>query len=382
MPWAIVILYLNIMAAFIVLYTPQALLVPLAAHFALSPAEVSLSLSLTVLSLAFASLLVGPLSDRWGRKPVILLSAFLAALAALLSALAQSWGQFLACRALIGLCLPGVMTVSVAYIAEEVGEGGAARALGGYIAATVTGGLLSRFLSGFIGDYWGLPQAFLSSGAVMLLSALALSRLPSPKAFQQGGSMLKSYLGMLSHLKNLKLLGGFAVGFSLFFAFMAVFSYLPFYVAAPPFSLSPSHTGLLYLVYGAGIFASPLAATWVKRFGPEKVIIIAMTGVILANLLSLNANLWGLILALLGICFSNFTAQASATAYVAVNAPRYKAGASALYLFSYYLGGSLGAYLPGVLWLRLGWRGVLLSTISMLLLGIFAIYQLSLRSKL
>ncbi|MEZ4607246.1 MAG: MFS transporter [Deinococcales bacterium] len=140
MPWAIVILYLNIMAAFIVLYTPQALLVPLAAHFALSPAEVSLSLSLTVLSLAFASLLVGPLSDRWGRKPVILLSAFLAALAALLSALAQSWGQFLACRALIGLCLPGVMTVSVAYIAEGRWGGGAARALGGYIAATVTGG--------------------------------------------------------------------------------------------------------------------------------------------------------------------------------------------------------------------------------------------------
>jgi YNFM family putative membrane transporter len=53
-----------------------------------------------------------------------------------------------------------------------------------------------------------------------------------------------------------------------------------------------------------------------------------------------------------------FTAQAVAPAFVNTVAPRNKGGANALYLSFYYLGGTLGAALPGLAWQAAGWEGV------------------------
>jgi len=55
------------------------------------------------------------------------------------------------------------------------------------------------------------------------------------------------------------------------------------------------------------------------------------------------------------------TAQAIAPAFVNVTARTAKGGASALYLTSYYIGGTLGASLPGLAFQRAGWEGVVLA---------------------
>ena len=53
-----------------------------------------------------------------------------------------------------------------------------------------------------------------------------------------------------------------------------------------------------------------------------------------------------------------FTAQALGPSYVNETAREAKGGASALYLACYYLGGTLGSWLPGLAWQRWGWNGV------------------------
>jgi YNFM family putative membrane transporter len=56
-----------------------------------------------------------------------------------------------------------------------------------------------------------------------------------------------------------------------------------------------------------------------------------------------------------------FTAQAVAPAFVNVTAATAKGGASALYLTSYYVGGTLGSVLPGLALQAAGWPGVVLA---------------------
>lgn len=366
------LLYATVASGFIAMYLPQPILPVLADEFGVVPSIASLTISALVASLAGASLIIGPLSDRWGRKIVIQGCAFLLVIPSLLCAAAPSIGLLLLFRFLQGFLLPGLTAVSVAYIAEEFPPERVSTLVGGYIAATVAGGLLSRILSGAVTEVFSWRLAFLLSAVLILIMGLLLARLPSSRHFTASAQLKDAYKGMLEHLTNVRLIGGFLVGFALFFAFLAVFTYLPFYLVGPPFSFSPLQIGLVYVVYAAGIVSSPLAGVIAQRLGRPWVMRIGLGIVIVANLLTLvPATVW-LVGALLLICFGNFTAQGVATSYVATQATHDRGGATALYLFAYYVGGSLGAFLPGLLWPVYGWSGVLGLTVLALLAGLAA----------
>lgn len=370
------LLYLVVIVAFINMYLPQAILPVLARDFGVLPSTASLTVSVMILGIAVSSLLIGPLSDRIGRKPLLVGCAFGLAAPSLLCALAPNLPLLLAGRLAQGLLIPGLTAVSVAYIAEEFPQHRVGTLLGGYIAATVTGGLLSRVLSAVIADTVGWRWAFVLGAGLALAAGLALLRLRPSKYFLPSRDVGRAYAGMLSHLKTPQLVGGFAVGFTLFFAFTAVFTYLPFYLEVPPFNFSPTAIGLIYLVYVSGIVSSPLSGALSKRFGQRRVMMVGLGTVLVANLLTLLPNTGLLVMALLLLCFGNFAAQGTATAFVATQAEHNRGGATSLYLFAYYLGGSLGAFLPGLTYLRAGWGGVVLLTSSVLLLGVAATFGL------
>jgi hypothetical protein len=58
---------------------------------------------------------------------------------------------------------------------------------------------------------------------------------------------------MAAHLEDRRLLGAFAVAATLFFGFIGVFTYLPYLLAAPPFSLSTGAIAWFYASYAAGV---------------------------------------------------------------------------------------------------------------------------------
>lgn len=152
---AAALVYLAVLAAFINMYLPQAILPVLGREFGVSPSTASLSVSVMILGIAVSSLVMGPLSDRIGRKPLLVGCALALTGPSLVCALAPSWPVLLAGRLVQGLFIPGLTAVGVAYIAEEFPEGRVGRLLGGYVAATVLGGLLSRVLAGLIAEAAG-----------------------------------------------------------------------------------------------------------------------------------------------------------------------------------------------------------------------------------
>jgi DHA1 family bicyclomycin/chloramphenicol resistance-like MFS transporter len=73
------------------------------ATFGVSPSEVGLTMSAFMLSLAVAPLIYRPVSDRFGRKPVVVFDVALFVVASLACAVAQSLPMLLACRFVQGV---------------------------------------------------------------------------------------------------------------------------------------------------------------------------------------------------------------------------------------------------------------------------------------
>jgi YNFM family putative membrane transporter len=76
------------------------------------------------------------------------------------------------------------------------------------------------------------------------------------------------------------------------------------------------------------------------------------------------------------LCTGMFTAQAVAPALVNSLAARAKGGAAALYLVSYYAGGTLGGVLPGLAWQTVGWPGVVAICLGAFVTALFANWRI------
>ncbi|MGA9341662.1 MAG: multidrug effflux MFS transporter [Rhodanobacteraceae bacterium] len=90
----------------------------IARAFAVPPAAVQQTISVYLTLYAFMSLLHGPLSDAWGRRPVIVAGLLLYALASIGAALAGSLGVLLVWRALQGACAGAGIVVSRAVVRD------------------------------------------------------------------------------------------------------------------------------------------------------------------------------------------------------------------------------------------------------------------------
>ncbi|SFP91232.1 MFS transporter [Pseudomonas borbori] len=348
-------------ATFALLYCVQPLLPLLATHFAVSAAGSSLALSLTTLSLALCLLLSGALAESWGRKSVMVAALGLATVLGLACALVDSWDHLLWLRALLGLALSGLPALAMAYVGEEFDPEALPAAMGLYIGGTALGGLLGRLLAGLLSDLGGWPLA-LGGIAAMGLLALALFAwlLPPSRHFRAQPLSLRGLLGNFArHLGNPQLRALFLLAFLLMGGFVALFNYVGFRLAAPPFGLSSTLIGLLFTVYLVGIVSAGWAGRLVPHFAARQVlrggIGIMLLGVALCATPWLSAVVLGLALFTLGF----FAAHAVASGQVGQHAQGAKAQASALYLCSYYLGSSVVGYAGGYVWEHAGWLPLL-----------------------
>jgi len=148
-------LFAAALATFALLYTPQPLLPLLAADFRAGPAESSLAMAAGTGALALAIIPVSSLSEVFGRRRVMVVSALAAALLGLAVPLSPSLGVLVAIRVAQGFALAGVPAVAMAYLAEEVETGSLGRAMGLYVAGNAIGGLSGRVIAGVLATEGG-----------------------------------------------------------------------------------------------------------------------------------------------------------------------------------------------------------------------------------
>ena len=352
-------LYAGTVVAYGDMYVTQSILPLLSAELGVGPARAGLTVSAVVLAIAVASPFYGPLSDALGRRPVMAGATALLALATLACAFAPGFGALVALRALQGVLVPGMTAVSVAYAGDRFGTRGLPEVVAGIIAASVMGGLIGRVVAGGIAAAGGWRAPFVAFAALTALAALLLARGLAPSGSARPAAAREAWAGMLGHLRDPRLAGAYLVGGALFFAFIGIFTYLPFRLSAPPYALPTGVVSSVYLVYAAGAVSSRAAGRLSGRV-PQRVLIAAglaveAGGMALTLVRPLPLVVHGLVVLVVG----TFIAQAVAPAFVNATAETAKGGASALYLTAYYVGGTLGSVVPGLAWQAAGWDGVI-----------------------
>ncbi len=271
-------------------------------HFNASGTALGLMMSLYSFTQFIFAPIWGRVSDRAGRKPILLIGSLGFAIAFVLQGLAQNLSQFIAVRILAGVLSSAMLPTAMAYTADTtsaenrssgVGMMGAAMGLGMILGPTLGGflthynpalppaltGLLQSTIDPSNGEVINLSIPFFAS-ALLALAATPLiffalpESLPAEKRRQaaaqtNSGSrltvMLHSLRGPMGFL--------FILAFVLAFALANMESVLSLY-GKQQFQMGPSQIGLLMGAMGLvsvvqqGVLIGPLT----RRFGEPRVI--------------------------------------------------------------------------------------------------------------
>ena len=363
--------------AFFNMYGPQSLLPSLAQEFSASPAEISLTMTATTLAIALSAPFAGAMADALGRKRVIAAAMLVATIPLVMMAFAPGLHALIAWRFVLGLALPPIFTVVIAYIGEEWPAAQAMGVTGFYMAAASVGGFAGRFVSGVLADTVGWRAGFMITAAMTLLGGLAVAAiLPRERNFTRSEGLAASGQQMLRHLRNPQLLATYTVGFGTLFTFVALFTYVNFLLAAPPFNLSPTLLGAIFVTYLAGAVAVTGLGRANARFGRKPLVIGSIALWACGALLTLVPSLPVIIIGLAVAASGGFIVQATSTGYVALTADSGRTSAIGFYATSYYIGGSIGAVLPGLTWSTGGWAACLGMVVVMqaLMAAVIAVY--------
>ncbi len=376
-------LFLAGFASFSSLYCVQPMMPIFAQFFAVSPTQSSFPLSFSTVALAIGLLFTGFISDRFGRKRIMVWALFLAASLLILSSILPVWEIFLATRILIGIAVSGVAAVAMTYIGEEIAEKDVGFAMGLYISGTAIGGMGGRVIAGVLVDFISWQMATLIIGVLNLVIAVTFYMiLPASKHFKaypfQFSRFKESFKKNLADPK-LRLL--FAEGFILMGCFVTVFNYMSYHLLEQPFGLSQTWIGLISIAYLAGIYSSPRAASWGQRFGRDRVLPVMLLMMLLGLWIMLIPSIWLVLFGLVIFTFAFFAAHSTSSSWVSVQSLQYRAVGSSLYLFSYYMGSSLLGSSSGLIWENFGWNGLSLFMSAVLMLGLFFALKLRYRSS-
>lgn len=366
-------LFLAGFASFSSLYCVQPMMPIFAKFFAVSPTHSSFPLSFSTIALAIGLLFTGFISDRFGRKPIMVWALFLAATLLILSSVLPFWEIFLTTRIFIGIAVSGVAAVAMTYIGEEIAKKDIGFAMGLYISGTAIGGMGGRVIAGVLVDFISWQTATLIIGLLnLLIATIFLMVLPASKHFKSYPIRFSRFKeSFVKNLADPKLRLLFSEGFILMGCFVTVFNYMSYHLLEKPFELSQTWIGLISIAYIAGIYSSPRAASWGRKFGRDKVLPAMLISMLAGLWLMLIPSIAVVLLGLVLFTFSFFAAHSTSSSWVSVQSLQYRAVGSSLYLFSYYIGSSILGSSSGLVWENYGWNGLTLLISAVLGLGLF-----------
>ena len=239
---------------------------PMARDLHVAPGTVGLSLSAFMISFALAPLVYGPMSDRFGRRPVALLACLVYVIGGVGCILAQSLPSLLACRFVQGIG-GGARPLGLAIIGDHF-KGSAAREKMSYVSAL---GLLAPLLAPSIGALlmglgtWRLIYGFLTlTGALAL--ALAYFRLDEslPEDRRVAMSIRDIATNYAAVFRDGRSLPFVVIAIAMFGVIFGYVSGSP-YVMIGAFHLSPIGFGLTFMLNSAGLLIGNLINARLNR---------------------------------------------------------------------------------------------------------------------
>lgn len=275
----------------------------LARYFAVAPAAVQQTLSLFVIGFAVAQLVVGPLSDRYGRRPVLLGGLVLYVVASAACALATSIAALSAARFVqaLGCCAAVVVARAVIRDAYTPAEGGRviARASGWMGLAPLLGPLVGAYLE----IAFGWRSAFVVLGAAGAVVAFASwARMSETNAYKDPDAMrpaglVRGYREILGSPAFWAYALPGACSFASIFVFISVGSHVLIKVLGVPTEYFGYAWGLGVTGYlgGTTLCRRLLAKLPVRQAISVGTALAAVAGVLFASAVALGLHHWSVV---------------------------------------------------------------------------------------
>jgi MFS family permease len=257
----------------------------LKAQWSLSDAQLGLLSGVVAIMVGCLTFPLSLLADRWGRVKSLTLMAVLWSLATLLCAMAQSYGQMLAGRVMVGVGEAAYGSVGIALVISVFPQHMRATLASAFMAGGLFGQVLGVALGGQIAASHGWRAAFLAIGLFGLVLALLFPLVvrekriaalgASPSAIAPGAPRAPLSSLFASRTVILAYVGS---GLQLFCA-GALPAWLPTYLGryyAMPVDRAGRTAAVLFLICGTGMILCGMASDRMSRARPDAKIMLAV----------------------------------------------------------------------------------------------------------
>ena len=253
----------------------------MAEYFNVSYSVMQLSISGYFAATAFLPIIIGPISDRMGRRPVMICAILIFILAAICCEFSTSFGYFLFFR-IIEATIAAGMVLGRAIVRDMVSMNQAASMIGYITMAMTIMPMLGPAIGGLIEENFEWQASFRLM-SILGFIALLIVWFDQGETIKEKQTSIKRQLSSYINLFKSKLfwLYSLTAGFS-------VACYYSFLTGAPIvaeryFQTTPSQQGYLFTIVGLGyILGNFLTGKYTVRIGMNKMMFMGCTVTILA----------------------------------------------------------------------------------------------------
>lgn len=324
--------------------------------------------------LGFAPIFYGYFLETLSSKILLKSSVMILGILELIFASSDSYIILLSVRALQGLIIPALLTSLMSYIAFISPKDKVQKMIGSYIGATIFGGFLGRFLSGYLSDLFGWRFFFVILGIGLIGMFFLLNLLEKEVKLNIVKPSKKQIIVIL---KDKVFLHVYLIMFTTFFVFQGVLNFIPFQLNNLNSDVSSAKIGLVYAGYIVGLIISLNVLRIIKFFNSEIRAMITgsfiyLLGLQFFHLGSYNVIFFGMFV----FCAGMFIIHAIASGYINKLSHSNRAIANGLYLSFYYSGGIVGSFLPGLVFEYFGWHYFVMTLSIIVLVSLFLLFNL------
>jgi len=375
---------INLLAVSTVFMT-QSIFLELADSFRIDLTQARLAFSIVSLFYAISFFLLGPAADKFDLPQIAVTGLILLAITIFYASYATHFSHFIVAMALTGFCAAMIPASMFPHIAKTSPKNKKGAYVGTIVASGTLGVIFGRVLMGLMTARIGWQFSFrVVAGVLFVLSALTFLSLVEKQDENSTNhqKLSRLYANSIRLFFNPQCLSLLLAGFSLFFGFLGMVTFLTYRLIAPPFNFSSGGVGWISF---AGITAliAPFAGNLSHKIGIYKIIFPGLLICLLSfQLMGWFQSVLLIVISLLMLFLGVYICQPLMFLLMGQRLPEESIGsASSFYILACIGGGSLASIFLGPAWRLCGWHGITILCSISLVISLFIMSIIVLRER-